>query len=284
MNKLALGTVQFGLPYGINNPIGVPSDKDLSQLLDTAFSNGIRYLDTATAYGNAEERLGKLATHDFNIVSKFPVVATIAELQAQFSVSCQHLNRTSLYGYLAHNAAILLKSPVLWNYLQELQSTENIQKIGVSLYHPEELLRLLDMGIIPQLVQVPYSLLDRKFEPYFEQLKALKVEIHTRSSFLQGLYFKSPNELPAVLQPLKPALMQLHRLVRESAFDMETVALNFVINNPLIDQVVIGVETVSQLENNLRATMASVPDSLFDELKAIVVEAPHLLNPAIWHA
>lgn len=284
MNKLALGTVQFGMPYGINNPIGVPSDQEVAQLLDAAYTNGIRFLDTAAAYGNAEERLGKLAAHDFNIVSKFPVVADLTELQTQFGVSCQHLNRTSLYGYLAHNATILLKSPIVWEYLQELQSRENIQKIGVSLYHPEELLQLLDLGIIPQLVQLPYSMLDRKFEPYFEQLTALNIEIHTRSSFLQGLYFKSPDELPDVLLPLKPALTHLHRLVHESAFDMETVALNFAINHPLIDQVVIGVETVSQLENNLRAIAVSVPDSLFDELKGIIVEAPHLLNPAVWHA
>ncbi|ASS49807.1 MAG: hypothetical protein A3D31_09520 [Candidatus Fluviicola riflensis] len=284
MNKLALGTVQFGLSYGINNPIGMPSDKDLAQLLDTAFSNGISHLDTAAAYGNAEERLGKLATADFKIISKFPAVADLTELQAQYRVSCQLLNRSSLDGYLAHNATILLKKPDSWKYLQELQSTESIQKIGVSLYHPEELERLLDWEIVPQLVQLPYSMLDRKFEPYFARLKALNIEIHTRSSFLQGLYFKSPDQLPDNLQPLKPALMQLHNLVNESAFDMETVALKFAINHPLIDKVVIGVETVSQLENNLRAISATVPDSLFEELKTIVVDTPHLLNPATWHA
>lgn len=284
MNKLALGTVQFGLPYGINNPIGVPSDNDLRQLLNTAFSNGISYLDTAAAYGNAEERLGEFATADFKIISKFPAVAAFTALQTQFQTSCNHLKRSSLYGYLAHNAAILLEKPDNWKHLQELQSTENIQKIGVSLYHPEELERLFDLGIVPQLVQLPYSILDRKFEPYFARLKALDVEIHTRSAFLQGLYFKSPDELTSNLHPLKPALTQLHGLVNKSMFDMETIALKFAINHPLVDQVVIGVETVSQLENNLRAATASVPDSIFDELKAIVVDAPHLLNPATWHA
>ena len=59
-NKIILGTAQFGMNYGINNSMGVPEDKDVSSILDYAHKNGINTLDTAIAYGNSEERLGKL--------------------------------------------------------------------------------------------------------------------------------------------------------------------------------------------------------------------------------
>ena len=66
--KLVLVTVQFGLKYGINNKNGIPSDFDISEILDLSIKNNIKYLDTSISYGNSEERISKLANNKFNII------------------------------------------------------------------------------------------------------------------------------------------------------------------------------------------------------------------------
>lgn len=282
--KLALGTVQFGLPYGIHNRHGIPSDEALKQLLEYASASGMQVLDTAYAYGNAEERLGKWSTADWKTVSKFPKPEKGYTLRDYFNLSSQRLQRTQLYAYMAHNANILLSLPALWEELTQLKAEGKLEKIGYSLYHPNELEQLLELGMIPDIVQVPYSLLDRKFEPWFERLRSFQCEIHTRSAFLQGLYFMPLDSLPEKLQPLKGALEALHALAADSALSMEALALQFVVANPLVDQVVIGTETPDQLRANLTAVNGQLADATVQQIRTIESAYPELLNPATWHA
>lgn len=73
MSKLVLGTVQFGLQYGVNSA-GRPSVDAVRSILTEASKGGITTLDTSSAYGNSEEILGKCSTPEqgFKIVSKYP--------------------------------------------------------------------------------------------------------------------------------------------------------------------------------------------------------------------
>ena len=68
--KIALGTVQWGLDYGIANKSGIPLDQDLKAILEFAKQIGINMFDTAIQYGNAEERIGKLLNKRDKIVTK----------------------------------------------------------------------------------------------------------------------------------------------------------------------------------------------------------------------
>ena len=111
MNKLALGTVQFGMNYGINNSMGVPEDKDVSSILDYAHKNGINTLDTAIAYGNSEERLGKLSKNNFQIISKFSGIYNFSDLKNELLKSLSHLRIKKLYGFMFHNANDLIENP-----------------------------------------------------------------------------------------------------------------------------------------------------------------------------
>ena len=74
-SKLILGTVQFGIPYGINNAAGQVTKEKSFAILDHAYANGITYLDTAAGYGESEavigEYLAKYPEKDFNIITKF---------------------------------------------------------------------------------------------------------------------------------------------------------------------------------------------------------------------
>ena len=245
--KISLGTVQFGIQYGISNAHGVPSNGELKSIFSFASKLGIQQLDTAKAYGNAEERIGELSNSKFDIITKFPNIDSKEDLELALSESLQKLNVSSIYGYLAHNADVLIQNPSLWSVLLQAKKEGKIKKIGYSLYTPEQLERLLDLNCIPDLVQLPYSILDRKFEKQLSILKQLGTEVHVRSVFLQGLYFMNPNELPEKLQPLQVTLLELKKLCIENNVSVGEVALNYVISNPYIDKLVIGIETAEQL-------------------------------------
>lgn len=281
--KITLGTVQFGINYGISNTHGVPSDEALKEILSVANEAGIHQLDTALAYGNAEERLGLFADNRFQIVTKFPAVASQEELENTLEQSLTRLKTNSVYGYLAHNADILIENPCLWETLQKAKNEGKINKIGFSLYHPEQLEKLLALNIVPDLVQLPYSILDRKFESKLTELKLLGTEIHVRSVFLQGLYFMNPKQLPEKLQPLTEALTELQAICTENEVIVGDVALNYVISNPNIDKVVMGVETAAQLQQNIQMVSDWKADSdLFFKIEAIEVKNKSLLNPVNW--
>jgi aryl-alcohol dehydrogenase-like predicted oxidoreductase len=281
--KITLGTVQFGIQYGISNTHGVPSDSELESIFSVASELGIQQLDTAKAYGNAEERIGQLSNSKFDIITKFPNVDSKEDLELALSESLQKLNVASVYGYLAHNADVIIRNPSLWEVLLEAKKEGKIKKIGYSLYTPEQLERLLDLNCIPDLVQLPYSILDRKFEKQLSILKQLGTEVHVRSVFLQGLYFMNPNKLPEKLQPLQDSLVELKNLCIENNVSVGEVALNYVISNPNIDKLVIGIETAEQLRENINlVTNWKSNKVLFSKIEAIEIKDKSLLNPVNW--
>lgn len=281
--KITLGTVQFGIQYGISNTHGVPSDSELESIFSVASELGIKQLDTAKAYGNSEERIGQLSNSKFDIITKFPNVDSKKDLEIALSESLQKLNVSSIYGYLAHNADVLIQNPSLWEVLLEAKKEGKIKKIGYSLYTPKQLEQLLDLNCIPDLVQLPYSILDRKFEKQLSILKQLGTEVHVRSVFLQGLYFMNPNKLPEKLQPLQDSLVELKNLCIENNVSVGEVALNYVISNPNIDKLVIGIETAEQLRENINlVTNWKSNNVLFSKIEAIEIKDKSLLNPVNW--
>ena len=89
--KLALGTVQFGLSYGIANRKGQVQTGEVKNILDYAKENKINVLDTASSYGNSEEILGSIGVNDYQIISKTtPFKGNIAQILDSF----HYLNNT----------------------------------------------------------------------------------------------------------------------------------------------------------------------------------------------
>lgn len=273
-NKLVLGTVQFGLQYGINSA-GRPSTEQVSDILDNAKAGGIQILDTSSAYGNAEEVLGEVkAGSHFKIVSKYPKCdKSVADT---FNNSLEVLGVDHLYGYLLHHFEVYRENKAVWNNFIQLQKEGKVDRIGFSLYEPWELDLILNDEIPFSLIQVPFNIFDRQFEPYFKKLKEMDVEIHVRSTFLQGLFFKDRNTLPDKLEPLKKHLLQLDEYAACKGISVGDLALNYNLQNPYIDGVLIGVDNKDQLMQNF----ASVKDV---EINIdIQVEDPELLKPVNW--
>lgn len=276
MNKIVLGTVQFGLQYGVNSA-GRPSEDAVKSILLEAAKGGITTLDTSSAYGNSEEVLGEsiLPNENFKIVSKYPKGETpVGEM---FNSSLKRLKVKKLYGYLLHHFEVYKNNPQVWDDFIALKESGKVMKIGFSLYTPEELEFILKNGSPFDLIQVPFNIFDKKFLPYMKELHEKGVEIHVRSTFLQGLFFKDRNALPEKLQPMKKYLLQLDEFSKKSGLSISEIALNYNLQNPYIDGVLIGVDNVEQLQMNLN----SVKDTLIDI--EIEVKEQELLNPVNWN-
>ncbi|GHA30211.1 oxidoreductase [Salinimicrobium marinum] len=244
--KLGLGTVQFGLSYGISNKKGKTSAEEVQKILKLARNSGIEMLDSASAYGDAEEVIGRNNISGFKLVSKFLPPSGGEKVNDQLERSLNNLELNHLYGYLAHRPMELLNHPEQWEELQALKAEGKVMNIGFSLNEPEELENLLEKGFEPDLVQVPYNYFDRRFEKAIKELKEKGCEIHTRSAFLQGLFFMDPNELQDYFAEVKPLLEQLREIEL-----LNGALLKFAMEKPFIDKVITGVETEAQLLKNI---------------------------------
>lgn len=289
--KIILGTVQFGLNYGINNSYGKPNEKTVANILNLAYKNNIRVLDSAEAYGNAHELIGKYHQTSSN---KFKVVTKFSASESGFSKNIiqrveQHLktlNVESLYGYMFHSFSDFEKIyPTCENEINILKQNGLIEKFGVSIYTNQEFEKLLQYDNI-DIVQLPFNLLDNNFQrgELIKRAKMKGIEVHTRSAFLQGLFFKNANELPTKLLPLNSYLEQIKNISKNENFNLNDIALKYVTQQNNIDYVLIGVDTAAQLQENIHALQHKVSEKTMKLIDAIKVKETELLNPSNWNA
>lgn len=254
--RLVLGTVQLGLDYGISNTQGQVTMQQAEEILQRAASAGIPMLDTARAYGNSETVLGKvLGTSDlpFDLISKPAPKCMAEELASQLHESLRHLRRSHLYGYLVHSFEDFRQAS-LRQALYSARDRGEITKVGVSVYFPHEVEWLLDNAIDTDLVQLPFNVFDRRFEPLFSRMHDQGIEIHVRSAFLQGLFFLQPEIVRQRFPGAVQAHAQLHTLCARYDISMNSALLNFVLGTAHVDKLVIGVTCVEELEENLKCS------------------------------
>lgn len=282
-SKIVLGTVQFGTNYGINNASGQVTPEEVCTILSIASQNGINTLDTSSAYGTSEQALGNALKNiglKFNIVSKYP--KSEVGVRETFMKSLNNLGIDCLYGYLEHHFEFYQEHPETFDEMLKLKEEGYIQKIGFSLYNPQQLQYLYDQKVQFDILQFPYNIFDRQFEPYMEQLCKDGVEIHTRSAFLQGLFFKDTNTLPEKLIPLKPYLVSLHNYCTNVGVSIEQIAFGYVLANDYVKGALIGVDNHSQLELNLKVASKEINDKDLAFVKSIDIKEKELLNPVNW--
>ena len=284
LSKIVLGTVQFGVNYGINNTSGQVTPEEVCTILSLASQNGIKTLDTSSAYGTSEQVLGnalRTTKLHFNIVSKYP--KSELGVRDTFMKSLKNLEVDSLYGYLEHHFEFYQGHPETFEEMKKLKEEGLIQKIGFSLYNVEQLKYLLDGGVRFDILQFPYNIFDRQFEPFMPLLVEKGVEIHTRSAFLQGLFFKDTNTLPEKLKPMKKYLDTLHHYCEEASLTIEQIALGYILANNDVKGALIGVDNHKQLESNLKVASVELSSQDIDFIKSINIKEQELLNPVNWN-
>ncbi|MFB6307261.1 MAG: aldo/keto reductase [Flavobacteriales bacterium] len=268
--KIGLGTAQFGQNYGISNSRGRVPMEEVAEILEHAWEQGIDTLDTASAYGNAQRVLGKIGVDKFQIVSKYMPPKDMS-IEGQLKETLEELQVERLYGFLAHQPSDLLDSPEQWNVLQHSKKKGYIEKIGFSLYDTGELDSLLSFGLKPDLIQVPFNLIDNRFKEWMVTLKREGCEIHARSPFLQGLFFMKPDSLPSFFDELKPFLESIQRYD-----NLPKLLLNYVAKKSFIDEVIVGFNSLHELKN-------SISTQSTEDFNIEVPEIPKkILNPTFW--
>ena len=287
-NKLILGTVQFGLKYGINNTIGKPKKDEVLSLLKVAYNSGIRLLDTAEAYGNAHHLIGNYhkeqSNFKFKIITKFPHDIKHNLIKSKVLDYLDLMNVDTLDVMMFHSFDSFQSNYNSLNTLNELKSDSLINNIGVSVYTNAQLESLLNEDLIT-VVQLPFNLLDN-FSVRGDLINKLKEKgkiIHTRSAFLQGLFFKQANDNNIIVRKLNNELILLHNIKSKLNCSMEELALSYCINQELVDNVIIGVDSMDQLNSNLKAITYKLPLEDQTDIDRINVKNLELLNPSLWN-
>lgn len=287
MIRLALGTVQFGLPYGIANQTGQVSLKEANAMLQLALANSIDVIDTAIAYGNSETCLGEIGIDKFKIVTKLPAIPhgcsdIVGWVKQQLTMSLLRLQGNKVYGLLLHRSEQLIgqNGVALYEALQLLKDSGQVQKIGVSIYSPTELDALIPRYRL-DLVQAPFNLVDQRLyrTGWMQRLKEEDVEIHTRSAFLQGLLLMKQADISEKFSPWYGLWDKWHKWL----FDIEISALQaclaFPLSFPEIDKVIVGADSAIQLTQIISAV--NTPQKL--DLPNIRCDDENLINPANWN-
>lgn len=284
--RIALGTAQFGLSYGVSNTHGQCAFDEVEMILKAARSSGIDTLDTAVSYGNSESNLGAAGVSDWKVVTKLPALAggeTFVERWVVETVmgSLKRLNIPKVHGLLLHRPQDLIGpcGVELKRALMRVKTDRLVRHVGLSVYDPEEL-RTLDGSFVPDIVQIPFNVLDRRLikDGLLHELKSKGVEVHVRSIFLQGLLLMERKSRPSYFDRWNVIWKKWEEWTSENALDPLNACIGFALAHEGIDRVVVGVETLNQLDQILQASNSG-PFQWPGELQSL---DPELINPSRW--
>jgi aryl-alcohol dehydrogenase-like predicted oxidoreductase len=288
MKKIALGTVQFGLEYGIANKSGQLSIDEIKNVLQHAKKNTLNTLDTAIGYGDSEEKLGHVGVSQWNVITKLPTLPESIKdvkvwVRKAVEQSLVRLQTGQLKGLLLHRPDDLLykHGDALYRALEELKEDGLVQKIGASIYVPEELEPLYSRYNL-DIIQAPFNILDRRLKEsgWLTRLSDQGTEIHVRSVFLQGLLLMSTKNRPNKFNRWEPLWRKWHAWLSEVGLSPLQACLGYVLSELEIDRVIVGVDSLEQLKEILNVAKNITPD-IPEYLHCNDID---LINPARWDA
>lgn len=278
LNKLALGTAQFGLNYGITNLEGKVQRNEVQSILSFAKSHRIISLDTAPGYGTSEQVLGEIGIQDFKVITKtVPLVSGVNNVIKSIINSIQILGVDCLEGILIRAKDIEENDiDVLYSELLKFKQDKLINKIGFSAYSPEQVDSLL-ANFDFDLIQVPFNIFDSRLSTggQLSSLSNKNIEIHARSIFLQGILLDF-NNLPNYFNSWSEQFYDYRLMVKDSGMSLLEYALNFVLNFSEIDKVIVGVNSKHQLNDIVKASSSEF------SIEAFPINEVNLLNPSLW--
>ncbi len=287
-SRLMLGTVQFGLEYGVANVAGKPSFDSVCEIIKTAYEGGVRALDTAAAYGTSEEVVGR-ALEQLGLREAMTVVSKVPPIDAKNDAEAERLIEQSV-----------LRS------LQRLR----LKRLEVCLLHREEdirymplMVKMVDKGLIGGAgvsldsdrylaqaasacnIQLPHNVLDRRFDSFWPVAVQNKIHVFCRSVYLQGLLLMPEEKIRPGLAEVIPVRRTLEEIAAQAGYTMSELCMRYVLSNPAISSVLTGVDTVAQMRENLRlAALGPLPVEVLERVRSCVPELPEsLIRPALWN-
>ncbi len=284
LKKIAIGSAQFGMDYGISNKIGKLSYSSINDILTIANKNDINTIDTAHSYGESELQIGKyLHLHpneDWEIITKVSICNN--SLEDKINQTIYKLGSTPTV-ILFHNSYEYLDSKNI-EELMRIKEKFDIEKIGVSVYTMEEIDNVISHKI-PDVVQLPINILDTRLykNGCLDHLDELNIEIHARSIFLQGLFYLKKNNIPSQFSEVIPYLEQLNEISNTQKLTIPELSLLWVLSLHQIKKVIIGIESSAQLLKNIQTAELNVHPSIFEDALNIEFHNDNILDPSKWN-
>lgn len=289
---MGLGTVQFGVDYGITNPGGKIDGSYAKEILTVAASSGISLIDTAFSYGNSEKIIGQNQpkNNSFKIVTKLPTTtnpiinATFSRhLKLKFETSLANLKIKKTYGLLLHNVHDLLKpgGNYLVDVLEDIRADGGTEKIGISVYNEKEIDAILKI-FSPDIIQVPLNILDQRLikSKTIDNLKKLGIEIHARSLFLQGTLLAKSTNLSNYFTPALTYFKAIETTTRETGLTSLELCLMFGLQSPA-DFLIIGVTSLSEF-NEIINSLLNLKTGRQIDFTGLAMDEEQFLNPSLW--
>ncbi|MFO1006163.1 MAG: aldo/keto reductase [Planctomycetaceae bacterium] len=294
LSRMMLGTVQFGLPYGVANHTGQPSYDEVVRIVTAAYEGGVNCFDTAAAYGTSEEVLGN-ALHELRLADKVTVVTKVFPLTAP------------------ELAAPALAFRAIERSIENSRQKLRLDCLPIVLFHRETdaahmegLARLRDRGWLKfygvscdnfagpakefaastDALQIPANIVDRRHlqSDFFEVATSNNVAIFVRSVYLQGLLVMPEHDIPDSLREILPARHTLDRIAQQAGLSLQELAVRFILSQSGVTSVLVGVESVSQVTDNLALFNGQpLPDDVLTQLQRLNCDLPEsLITPSQW--
>lgn len=279
-SKIILGSAQLGMPYGIANN-KLKSKEEVFNILSVAKKKGIKYIDTANVYGEAENLIGeyniKYGQH-FKINTKFK--GTEVFLEKQVFESLEKLNIESINTYFFHSFDDFFHQPKNQKLMENLKKNKIIDSIGLSIYTNDQFEKALNTDV--DVIQIPFNVFDNWLYrgTYINKAVRKKKKIQIRSIFLQGLFFLK--NLPENLIELKNPLFRLNYLSKKWNISIIQLLIGYITDFTEIDFILMGVDSANQLKDNMKYLGKSLPQELIEEIHQIKISKKELLLPLNW--
>ena len=294
--ELCLGTVQFGMDYGIRGQ-KQPCVDDAVQMLDYATQNGITTIDTANAYGTAEDVIGlflqkkSVPREQLFLISKLkPNLLDDCDVSEYYQImrenienSLSRLHTDYLDSYLLHSSRYVFNEAII-DTLNRLKKEGYAKKVGVSVYEPDEAIKCIEHPNV-DFMQLPYSIFDQRMKSsgIFEKAANSSIQIHSRSAFIQGLILMQEKEVPDFLNGARPILQRIDELCEKYEISRVSLALNFVKQQKRISHLVFGVDNIKQLEENISFFRQDLPKELVRDIATEFVDIEtNIVMPSLW--
>ncbi len=293
-SRVMLGTVQFGMDYGIARG-GRPDYAACRDIVACALESGINCFDTAASYGDSEQILGRILAElkvadQVLVVSKNRPISDIAFsldkarefIEQSLLQSLKNLQMESLPVFLFHCGKDLT-----WiDALHTMKGKGLVKHIGISVDTAEDAKKALENDLV-EAIQLPHNLFDHRFEKQiFDSVEERKLKLFARSAFLQGLLLMPEEKIPENLHLVVPVRRKIEGIARNAGMGMPELCLRYSLSFPAITSVLIGVDSPEQLRENV-AIMKRGPlnQDLINKIDACVPDFPNsIVRPACWNA
>jgi aryl-alcohol dehydrogenase-like predicted oxidoreductase len=287
IEKIIIGTAQFGLDYGITNKNGKINDDEIDKIFNFCLNNNINTFDTAQDYGNSEKILSinKKKYNNIKIITKSKFKNKNISYDENINTSILQFDKIDyflLHSFDDYNSELI-------NKLIEYKKKNKILKIGVSIYNVDEAKILLkDKNI--DVIQLPINYIDNQWDDveFMNLLNSRKdIEIHGRSIFLQGLLLNVPNKIPTNIDKSEFEKLNLIIINLCNKFNLTKLELCFAYINSCnwINKFLIGIDNYEHLINNYNIIKKNIKLNIEEikEIKHICTGINQiLLNPSNW--